>query len=65
MMNNLEQLCNEIRADLDERNCARDAAIAQSRQLIRYCSEAIRAIHRVTGPAPTTSWRKCMPAPKS
>lgn len=46
MMNNLEPLCNEIRADLDERNSARDAAIAQSRQLIRHCSEAIRAIHR-------------------
>lgn len=46
MMNNLEQICDEIRADLEERNAARDAAIALSRQLIRHCSEAIRSIHR-------------------
>lgn len=45
-MNNLEQICDEIRADLEARNAARDAAIAQSRQLIRHCSEGIRAIHR-------------------
>ncbi|MCY3778956.1 MAG: haloacid dehalogenase [Chloroflexi bacterium] len=45
-MNNLDQICDEIRADLEERNAARDSAIALSRQLIRHCSESIRAIHR-------------------
>ncbi len=46
MMNNLEQICDEVRADLEARNAARDAAISLSRPLIRHCSEGIRAIHR-------------------
>lgn len=46
-MNNLENICDSIRADLEERNAARDAAIALSRQLIRHCSASIRAIHRL------------------
>ena len=46
MMNNLEQICDEVRSDLEARNAARDAAIALSRQVIRHCSEGIRAIHR-------------------
>ena len=45
-MNNLEQICEAIRADMEERNAARDQAIARSRQLVRHCSESIRAIHR-------------------
>ena len=45
-MNNLDQICDGVRADLEERNTARDSAIALSRQLIRHCSESIRAIHR-------------------
>lgn len=45
-MNNLEQICEAVRADLEERNAARDQAIARSRQLVRHCSESIRAIHR-------------------
>lgn len=45
-MNNLEQICEAIRADLDKRNAARDQAIARSRLLVRHCSESIRAIHR-------------------
>ena len=45
-MNNLEQICDAIRADLEERNAARDQAIVRSRQLVRHCSESIRAIHR-------------------
>jgi len=45
-MNNLEQICEAIRADLEERNTARDQAIVRSRQLVRHCSESIRAIHR-------------------
>ena len=45
-MNNLERICEAIRADLEERNAARDQAIALSRQLVRHCSQSIRAIHR-------------------
>lgn len=42
----LSQICDALRADLESRNAARDQAIALSRQLIRHCSESIRAIHR-------------------
>lgn len=45
-MNNLERICESIRQDLEERNAARDQAIVLSRQLVRHCSESIRAIHR-------------------
>ena len=45
-MNNLQAICETIRADLEARNAARDQAIVLSRQLIRACSESIRAIHR-------------------
>jgi len=46
MMNNLNDICDAIRDDLEERNAARDKAIVLSRELIRHCSESIRAIHR-------------------
>ena len=45
-MKNLNVICEEIRQDLEGRNAARDQAIVLSRQLIRLCSESIRAIHR-------------------
>ena len=45
-MNNLGQICEALREDLEERNAARDQAIVLSRQLVRHCSESIRAIHR-------------------
>ncbi len=45
-MNNLNTLCEIIRNDLEQRNTARDQAIVLSRELIRHCSESIRAIHR-------------------
>ncbi len=45
-MNNLSLVCDTIREDLELRNAARDQAIVLSRQLIRHCSESIRAIHR-------------------
>ncbi len=45
-MNNLGAVCEEIRADLEQRNAARDQAIGLSRSLIRGCSASIRAIHR-------------------
>ena len=45
-MNNLNEICDTIRNDLEARNTARDQAIVLSRELIRHCSESIRAIHR-------------------
>ena len=42
----LGEACDAIRNDLERRNAARDQAIVLSRQLIRHCSESIRALHR-------------------
>lgn len=42
----LSEVCSALRDDLERRNAARDQAIMLSRQLIRHCSESIRAIHR-------------------
>jgi len=42
----LSEICQALREDLERRNAARDRAIVLSRQLIRHCSECIRAIHR-------------------
>jgi translin len=45
-MSDLDTITDAIRADFVTRNAARDTAIARSRELIRACSEAIRAVHR-------------------
>jgi translin len=52
-MSNLEEdlqalipISDAIREQLTAMNTARDAAISQSRELIRHCAECIRAIHR-------------------
>lgn len=45
-MSRLEQIAESIRASFDAQTAARDAALAQTRQLTRHCSQAIRAIHR-------------------
>jgi translin len=45
-MTDLDDITEAIRTDFVARNAARDAAIARSRELIRSCAEAIRAIHR-------------------
>jgi len=45
-MNNLPSIVEAIRAELTEQDAARDKAVVQSRELIRLCAEAIRAIHR-------------------
>ena len=58
-MNNLNMICEEIRADLEERNSARDQAIVLSRQVIRHCSESIRAIHRRDWDASRLQTRRC------
>lgn len=45
-MDNLNTISEHIRAAFVTKNAARDEAVNRSRELIRHCSEAIRAIHR-------------------
>ena len=45
-MENLPKVADDIRAELDAKNAARDKALVTSREAIRYCANAIRAIHR-------------------
>ncbi|MBN2305467.1 MAG: haloacid dehalogenase [Anaerolineae bacterium] len=42
----LEPITEQIRAVFEAKTAARDAAINQSRTVIRHCANAIRAIHR-------------------
>lgn len=42
----LEAVVEEVRAEFDAKNSARDAALQRSRTLIRNCANAIRAAHR-------------------
>jgi translin len=45
-MSDLNSISSSIRTAFVAKNSARDTAIAASRELIRHCSEAIRAVHR-------------------
>jgi translin len=45
-MDDLENLCEQIRADFGAKEEARNDAIQQSRLLIQKCANAIRAVHR-------------------
>ena len=45
-MSRLESIAESIRQNFDAQTAARDAALAQTRQLTRHCAHAIRAIHR-------------------
>ncbi|MDX2141522.1 MAG: haloacid dehalogenase [Chloroflexota bacterium] len=45
-MSDLDRISEAIRSRFADKNAARDSAISRSRELIRVCSEAIRAIHR-------------------
>ncbi len=45
-MSDLNAVADQIRAVFIAKNTARDEAINRSRELIRHCSEGIRAIHR-------------------
>ncbi len=45
-VNDLSSLGEEVRESFSAKNAARDAVLAQSRILIRFCAETIRAIHR-------------------
>jgi translin len=46
MENHLESLSDQIRESFNQQNEKRDKALAQSRELTRHASRAIRAIHR-------------------
>jgi translin len=45
-MDKLEAVVEEIRAEFEDKNTMRDAALRRSRTLIRHCANAIRATHR-------------------
>jgi translin len=45
-MERLEVIADQIRAQFDARTAARDQALTQARALTRFCSQAIRAVHR-------------------
>jgi len=45
-MDNLDAIIERIRATFTERNAARDLTLNRSRELIRFCSLTIRAVHR-------------------
>ena len=45
-MTELERIDSWLRSELDQKNAARERALAASRELIRLCANAIRAVHR-------------------
>jgi translin len=49
-LQNLDAIAEKIRQDFTVRNAARDRALIASRELVRFCSLAIRAVHRAELP---------------
>jgi len=45
-MTQLEQIAETVRAKLEQKNAARDQALARSRALIRHCAITIKSVHR-------------------
>ncbi|MBC7256227.1 MAG: haloacid dehalogenase [Chloroflexi bacterium] len=45
-MASLDEIVERIRKDWDRKNAIRDATLARSRTLVRYCANSIRATHR-------------------
>ncbi len=45
-MDQLEQIAETIRADLEAKDAVRERALARSRELIRHCAASIKAVHR-------------------
>jgi translin len=43
---NLDAIAEKIRQDFTTKNAARDRALIASRELVRFCSLSIRAVHR-------------------
>jgi translin len=46
LLENLETIAEKIRTNFEAKNKVRDEALRLSRELIRHCANAIRAIHR-------------------
>jgi translin len=46
LLENLETIAEKIRTNFEAKNKVRDEALQLSRELIRHCANAIRAIHR-------------------
>jgi len=46
LTNNLDSIADHIRLSLSAKDSAREKAIPLCREVIRYCSQSIRAIHR-------------------
>jgi translin len=46
MLESLDRIAENIRAALEAKNAAREAALSLSRTLTRHCANAIRAVHR-------------------
>ena len=46
LTDNLDSIADKIRADFMARDAAREKALPLCRETIRYCSKAIRALHR-------------------
>ena len=53
-MDQLDEICEQIRADFNHKTTRRDTALAQARELTRHSSLAIRAIHREEQPEAET-----------
>lgn len=45
-MENLAKIAEEIRAEMDVKNAARDKALVTTREAIRFCANSIRSLHR-------------------
>ena len=45
-MKKLDEIMEQIIADLEAKNSIRDLTLRRSRELIRYCANSIRAVHR-------------------
>ena len=46
LTDNLESIAEQIRLSLTNKDAAREKALPLCREVIRYCSQAIRAVHR-------------------
>lgn len=46
VLENLSAIGDQIRKRMEATNALRDTALVQSRELIRFCANAIRAVHR-------------------
>ena len=58
-MANLDQICEEIRIDFENKTALRDEALRNARQCIKHASLAIRAVHRNEEPEAREELRLC------